>query len=827
MKKRRIFLCKALAGAVSVSMIAGTLPAAAMAAESAAGAQDGTYTASVTVEPDEDGDFTAYPIEVRVTVQDGAITDVGFTDNNTYSAAGAKRAEITTNTLSSTDAMDVLRAAVIEKNNTEDIDVVSEATCSSKAILEAVNAAIASAPEKPGTEPQEEATEQDIYVLMNIPYDKFYEEEAVNDVPVDAVSSATMQKTKNDNFSGTYHVNADGSDITGITYPVKVPAGTDLSAYKEITDDAEITLAVSGRGQVTTTTYKGAQALFENPSYAYYRLSTEPAAYKELSVGEDGSFHFGKTNAQTATAVSGIDLATSSRYGDYQIDLDDNLIPEGKKVIGAIIHTTDGYGYGLRSLENIWVRTNQISWGSGFMEKESHGNTLNPAAYISMMGKTISDVTYYLSDYSLLNVDVEDVYVPWKHSGSVSAENADYSSGRTNVSVTGLPADFEAEYNVSGLENVSYQNGILTFNQGTASKGIYTLTVSDKSGKYAAITANFELYTSVMPAAFNGSSTAPGLVKAEKEEITETDLKDYLSNITSVSVNGTSYPAFGRQAKVLIDPETGGLNTADPIFAEEADYEIAVSSTGYKELTFQYVKKAAEIQPEKEEEAEKKNGLSDTKDADGNWYYYADGKIGTGVTTVAKNKNGWWYVKNGKVDFTYTGIAKNENGWWRIVKGKVDFNCNSVEKNENGWWYIRKGKVDFGYTGIAKNKNGWWRIVKGKVDFNCNSVEKNENGWWYIRKGKVDFGYTGIAKNKNGWWRIVKGKVDFSCNSVEKNENGWWYLRGGKVDFAYNGIAKNQNGWWVIRKGKVDFKYNGTIRADGRTWRVVRGRLVR
>ena len=39
------------------------------------------------------------------------------------------------------------------------------------------------------------------------------------------------------------------------------------------------------------------------------------------------------------------------------------------------------------------------------------------------------------------------------------------------------------------------------------------------------------------------------------------------------------------------------------------------------------------------------DGLSDTKDADGNWYYYKNDKVDTGVTTVAQNKNGWWYVK--------------------------------------------------------------------------------------------------------------------------------------------------------------------------------------
>lgn len=153
------------------------------------------------------------------------------------------------------------------------------------------------------------------------------------------------------------------------------------------------------------------------------------------------------------------------------------------------------------------------------------------------------------------------------------------------------------------------------------------------------------------------------------------------------------------------------------------------------------------------------DGLSDTKAADGNWYYYKNGKIATNVTTVAKNKNGWWYVKNGKVDFTYTGIAKNENGWWRIVKGKVDFDCNSVEKNENGWWYIRGGKVDFNYTGVAKNENGWWRVENGKVNFDFNGIASNENGIWYIKGGKVDFGYNGNYKTDDVDVKVKGGKV--------------------------------------------------------------------
>lgn len=110
------------------------------------------------------------------------------------------------------------------------------------------------------------------------------------------------------------------------------------------------------------------------------------------------------------------------------------------------------------------------------------------------------------------------------------------------------------------------------------------------------------------------------------------------------------------------------------------------------------------------------DGLSNTADADGNWYYYKNGKIATNVTTVAQNVNGWFYVKNGKVDFKYTGVAQNAVGWWRIVNGKVDFNCNSVVQNENGWWYIRGGQVIFSYNGKVTSGGRTYTVRNGKVN---------------------------------------------------------------------------------------------------------------
>lgn len=122
-----------------------------------------------------------------------------------------------------------------------------------------------------------------VYVLMNIPYDVFYKAETTNnDVKVDAFTSATKNKTRTGSLAGgSYHVNADGSDITGITYPVKVDSSVDLSKYKQVTDSDSVSITVTNRGKTTTTEYKGKDALFENESYAYYTLSETPVNYNQ------------------------------------------------------------------------------------------------------------------------------------------------------------------------------------------------------------------------------------------------------------------------------------------------------------------------------------------------------------------------------------------------------------------------------------------------------------------------------------------------------------------------------------------------------------------
>lgn len=437
------------------------------------------------------------------------------------------------------------------------------------------------------------------YVLMNIPYSAFYKAEVNNDVDVDVFTSATLNKTRTASLAGgSYHTNADGSQIDGITFPVKVTDDMDMSKYTQVTDDDSVDITVTNRGQTSTTTYKGKDALFQNADYAYYKLTEVPSYYKEVSVDKDGNLTFGKTvgNVTTLEGLSA-ELSTETSYGDYQLDIDglrDKLTELGvTNINGVVINTKEGSSYGLRHLENIW-RMEELAWATGFTEAV-HGCPTSSDHYKAMMGQTITSVTYY-TDKGMYNIPLADIYVPVKFTHDLEVANAAITAGKTEVTVTGLPDDYAAEYKVDGLDGVSVQNGVLTFSN--AKKGKYTLTISDKNGKYADITTEFELYTEAMPAAYDADKKA--LVKTA--DATDEEFADYIKSISVVNVNGKDYRATGRGATVIIN-EDGSIKTDAAPFAEGDTFEITVSATGYLPQSFTYTTKMAPAPAEVNTEA--------------------------------------------------------------------------------------------------------------------------------------------------------------------------------------------------------------------------------
>lgn len=443
------------------------------------------------------------------------------------------------------------------------------------------------------TELAQDNTVQYQYVLMNIPYDQFYAAElSGNNVKVDAVSSATKNKTRTGSLvAGSYHVDTDGTDITGITFPV-VMSSTDFERFKadktEITNQSSVSIEVTNRGQTSTTTYRGKDALFEQDSYAYYKLDQVPTYYKLAAVAADGTVSFGKVQG-VSTALSGVkaSLQTESSYGDYQINLmdDSDTISSNATVYAVILSTKEGSSYGLRHLENVWLGT-ELAICTGFTAAV-HNCPTSSAHYEAIMGQTITQITYIM-DTGIYTMDTE-LYIPVKFSNTLSVANAVAESGSAAVTMTGFPQDFQAQYTVTNAAGdavtaISCDGSALTWS-GALRPGAYTLTVTDASGAYAAVSTEFTLSTSTPAAAYDAAIT--GLKAADGTSAG--DFAAYLAAITSVSVDGTAYAATGKRATVIVQ-DNGRLDlTAVPFQTEAKDeqgYAVTVTASGYPELSF-------------------------------------------------------------------------------------------------------------------------------------------------------------------------------------------------------------------------------------------------
>ena len=180
------------------------------------------------------------------------------------------------------------------------------------------------------------------YVQMNIPYADFYKAAGVDNASeIDAVTSATKSKTRAGKLAaGSYHVNTDGTDITGVSCPVKVLTPWALKNAKQVTDADSYDITVTLKGKESTTTYTGADALFENESYAYYKLNETPAYYITAWYNLlSGKWEFGKVHA-TETTVEGatVELNTNGHHTTYEMKISGfDLDYKANKVYGVVL----------------------------------------------------------------------------------------------------------------------------------------------------------------------------------------------------------------------------------------------------------------------------------------------------------------------------------------------------------------------------------------------------------------------------------------------------------------------------------------------------------
>ena len=863
MKKRREFLTKALAGAMVVAMTAGTMPVSALAASSVTKTKDGTYTGTATVVADEDEDFTNYPISVDVTVADGKITDIDFSEENQFYVDGADSTEIKKNKKLSTEAMKELKDKIIAQNGTTGVDAKSGATCTSKAILAAVDSAINEAPEAVKVK----------YVTMNVPYTDFYAAYNLTDKAVwqvenglDAVSTATTNKFKGTTglAKGTYN---NGKYIMGVTMAVAVPEET-YEALK-------------------------AENLTANDNYYMTDLDTAPAAFSTMTVNADGTYSFSKLQEASVSGnyITVGELDLNAGYGDYQVTLDglgtDGTLKTGENettpytLYGAILNTTEGKTYGMTCLENLWLGTKrpnvEIAWsikeGQGL--KRGHGAGDEFYQFSDMNGATLKSITL-ITDLGTIEVPCGEngLELTKYYAGDLSNLQYSIDNDSTELSIGGIPSDLEnVKISVSGglATNAEIKDGKVTLKKAPEAGTTYTLTIS--SSNYPEITRTMstpivadqvtELQKWVDKAkATNGYENNADLKEhvAEAEEMiankeaASADAAELISELTekvkatystvevevtakgnylgialkNVSLEDLENPTYtlsvrqGRGSVTVAEGKLDALNlTLEKELTAGKEYTLTIVSDNYQDAQIKVTAEEAEADYSKVYDA-----IDAIPDDLSVYTEKSVANLQKVLETVDYSKKA---SQQSEVDAYANAIieatAKLEKKAVTPVAPTHADGLANEKASDGNWYYYVNGKVATNVTTVAKNVNGWYYVKNGKVDFSANTVAKNENGWWKITNGKVDFSYTGIAKNENGWWRIVNGKVDFNCNSVEKNENGWWYLRGGKVDFSYTGVAKNANGWWRIINGKVDFNCN-SVEKNHNGWWYIRGGKV-
>ena len=550
-------------------------------------AADKSYTADPVRAEKPHGSWEGYSVNVSFDVRDGKLANINTTspDMESYNKRFKSKADKRIKTLEG-------QPATLATVN--GLDARTGATYTTKAYQTAILAELSKADAAPTTNPVEEA--KTLYGKVNLPYADFYYGELKNltavsndlnadavdkaaglraDGMYDAVTSSTKNKFKSF-FPTTYNsVNEDGSGkILGVK---DVNVAIDKALYDKVKKDI-------ADGKTS-----------KNPLFDIVKNMTlnadneQPKEYKVIN--GDGTLTATKgdgTIVSPATAT----ISTINRYGNYGIKLSGEGIPAAKDVDGVILKTSDGSMYAMKHLENIWVKTNEISFAVKPDFVEPHGNHVNYKAYTSIEGKTITEIRYLVhgGDDVIVKTSLLCKKIPGADA-SASVNNAVFSEGVAVTSKVNAPAD--AAYKLSAVKkgrttleegkDYAVSGDKITFKK-TDNTGIGAYTAVFTSEKYGDLPANFQLK----------SNHADGSVKIEGNKLVlpaDLDKDTYYASISSVLVDGQ--PLRGRDLAKLIfgDDQTvnfnaeltgkGGVKT--PIFTkgENGSYEIELVSDGY------------------------------------------------------------------------------------------------------------------------------------------------------------------------------------------------------------------------------------------------------
>ena len=197
-----------------------------------------------------------------------------------------------------------------------------------------------------------------LYGTASLSYEEFYAGDATSR-KYDSVTSATTRKSTAFGNADVQNLTENGYEIAGVK---KVSVATDAKTYVE----ARILSEAGELPESGVYTEAAGITLGRTPA-------VEPGQYKKLNT--DGTYSATKFNVKATVTDAEATLNTSSRWGDYEIKVketstkylrdtkSDADFAVNSGIQGMILETTDGGKYGMRHMNEMWLKVYKVADG--------------------------------------------------------------------------------------------------------------------------------------------------------------------------------------------------------------------------------------------------------------------------------------------------------------------------------------------------------------------------------------------------------------------------------------------------------------------------------
>ena len=419
------------------------------------------------------------------------------------------------------------------------------------------------------------AEDKDVYGVANVPYADFYYAELGNDVEessdiaevskskdkasslraenvYDAVTSATNKKSKK--YGATYTTDGEGTTvyINGVKTAVKI--NSKLYAAAKAVAASDVTTA-NKLAEIADSIETVSESL---PSgYETYKTVNADGTLTALTAAEGA----GAVDSASTTAT----ITSTSPWGNYQIDFknmpSDTDIDTKTNVLGVVLETEDGQKVALRHNENIYSKKEEIAFVVDDSFREPHGYKLYGKRFKSLSGKTITKITYLLSNKKNMELNVNlrcAAQVPADNKVTVKSQTKYVLGQGATVTLDTSKLLFKDTAEVSvkmgrkrvlSSDKYSYDasTGVLKINgNGGTGAGEYTVVFHDPDESttgYADTKVSFTLesdvaYDDTTKSVSNYSSINVASISAQKNVDKEEQAPDAVTDSKIINANG-------------------------------------------------------------------------------------------------------------------------------------------------------------------------------------------------------------------------------------------------------------------------------------------------